>query len=126
MKREEFEKIVNSAIKTIPKKFLEEIENVDICVEDFPTPFQLKKLKRKDPFSILGLYEGVPKTKRGSSYGMVLPDKITVFQKPIERISSNKKEIEKIVKRVVWHEIAHHFGMDETQVQKVERKIKDK
>ncbi len=120
MDDKKFEEIVREGIKAIPKKFLEKLNNVEICIEEEPTPYQLQKLRtRKNPL-ILGLYEGVPQTKR-QHYGQVLPDKITVFKKPIERVASSQEQIKKIVTNTVWHEIAHHFGMDEKRVRETER-----
>ena len=121
MTEERFEKIVKEGIKAIPKRFLEKLDNVDIVIEDEPTSWQFKKLKTKNGFLIFGLYEGVPKTKRGS-YGMVLPDKITIFKKPIEQIARSEEGIKEIVKNTVWHEIAHHFGFSEEGVRKAESK----
>lgn len=123
MNREKFEKLVNEGIRAIPKRFLEKLDNVDIVIEDEPTPYQLRKLKLRKESLIFGLYEGVPQTKRWH-YGEVLPDKITIFKKPIERIAPSEEEIKKIVKNTVWHEIAHHFGMDEKRVREVESKRK--
>ncbi|MBZ9572957.1 metallopeptidase family protein [Patescibacteria group bacterium] len=115
MTRVQFEKLVSEAIRAIPKKFRDKLDNVDVVIEDWP--------KTPNKFSLIGLYQGVPKTKRTTSYSGVLPDKITIFQKPIERIGGNSKEkIRQIVKKTVWHEIAHHFGMDEKKVRKVENK----
>ena len=121
MTKEKFEKIVKEGIKAVPKRFLEKLENIDIVIEDEPNSYQLGKLKTRKNFLILGLYEGVPKTKRGS-YGMVLPDKITIFKKPIEKNAQTEKEIKEIVKNTVWHEIAHHFGFSEEGIRKAESK----
>lgn len=122
MTREEFEKLVNEGISAIPEKFLKRLENVDIVIEERPTNDQLKKVNIQNPFCLFGLYEGIPKTKRGSSYGMVLPDKITIFKEAIERSARNEEEIKEIVKNTVWHEIAHHFGMNEKEVREKEIK----
>jgi predicted Zn-dependent protease with MMP-like domain len=119
MDREKFEKLVNEAIKTIPKKFLEKLDNIDIVIEDTPAPYQLKKLKAGKSSIIFGLYEGIPKTKRWN-YGQVLPDKITIFKKPIERIAQSEEKMKEIIKNTVWHEIAHHFGMDEKRIREAE------
>jgi len=119
MDREKFEKLVNEAIKTIPKKFLEKLDNIDIVIEDTPAPYQLKKLKARKGSIIFGLYEGIPKTKRWN-YGQVLPDKITIFKKPIERIAQSEEKMKEIIKNTVWHEIAHHFGMDEKRIREAE------
>lgn len=121
MDREEFEEIVEEGIKAIPKKFLEKLNNVDICIEEEPTPYQLEKLRAKRGFLIFGLYEGIPQVKR-RSYGQILPDKITIFKKSIERVAKSKEEVKKAVKNTVWHEIAHHFGMDEREVYEAEKK----
>ena len=123
MGRKKFEKLVNEGIKAIPKKFLEKLDNVDIVIEDEPTPYQLRQLRMRKDFLIFGLYEGVPQTKRWQ-YGQVLPDKITIFQKPIERIANSEEEIKEIVKNTVWHEIAHHFGMDEKRIREIEHQHK--
>lgn len=123
MNREEFEEIVKEGIKDIPEKFLKKLNNVDICIEEEPTSYQLRKLRNKKGFLILGLYEGIPQTER-QGYGQVLPDKITIFKKSIERIAKSREEIKKTVKNTVWHEIAHHFGMDERQVRIAEKKQK--
>jgi len=126
MDHNEFEKIVIEGIKAIPEKFLEKLDNIDIVIEDNPTKEQLKELKVRNNNHLLGLYEGVPKTERWN-YAQVLPDKITIFNVPIERIAKSREEIKEIVKETVWHEIAHHFGMSEEQVKKSEiRKINNK
>ena len=127
MNQEKFEEIVKEGIGAIPERFLEKLDNVDIVIEDEPTPYQLRKLRALKSSIIFGLYEGVPQTKRWH-YGQVLPDKITIFKKPIENFARSEEEIKEIVKDTVWHEIAHHFGMDEKRVRKAEyqRKRKDK
>jgi len=123
MDHKEFEKIVKEGIKAIPKRFLEKLDNIDIVIEDEPNSWQLRKLKTRKGFLIFGLYEGVPRTKR-DSYGMVLPDKITIFKKPIEKIAQTEKEIREIVKNTIWHEIAHHFGFSEEGVRRAESRRK--
>jgi len=119
MTHEEFEQLVKEGIDAIDEKFLEKLKNVEIVVEDDPTPFQKEKLKLRGAL-LFGLYEGVPQTKR-EQYGQVLPDKITIFKNPIEKVFSNKDDIKKAVKDTVWHEIAHHFGMDEHRVREAEK-----
>ncbi len=119
MEIEKFEQLVNEGIKDIPQKFLDKLDNVGIVIEDNPTPEQLKKLKIRKNYVLFGLYEGIPKTKRWG-YADVLPDKITIFKNPIEQSAQTEGEIKKIVKETVWHEIAHHFGMDEKEVREAE------
>jgi predicted Zn-dependent protease with MMP-like domain len=124
MDTEKFEKLVNEGIKDIPQKFLDKLDNVGIVVEDNPSPEQLKKLKIRKNYFLFGLYEGIPKTKRWG-YSDVLPDKITIFKNPIEQSTQSEEEIKKIVKETVWHEIAHHFGMNEKEVRDAELRRKN-
>jgi len=121
MEREAFEKLVEEGVVLISKDFLAKLENVAIVVEEEPTEAQKKKLRLDEKFALFGLYEGVPQTKRGPNYGMTLPDKITIFQKPIEQFAKSAEEIRQIVKNTVWHEIAHHFGSDEQRVRQAEK-----
>lgn len=124
MTNEEFKQLVKEGIDAIPKKFLQRLKNVEICVEDNPTSQQLKSLHLpagERGGLLFGLYEGIPLTER-ESYGQVLPDKITIFKNQIEKASCSTEEAKKIVKETVWHEIAHHFGMSETEVEKSEKK----
>ncbi len=124
LEQEEFEGIVEQGIKAIPEKFLNKLKNVAIVIEDEPTPDQRRKLKLRSGWTLFGLYEGVPQISRGAGYSAVLPDKITIFKKPIEEAARDDKEIKEIVKNTVWHEIAHHFGMDEDRVRRAEEKRK--
>ncbi len=121
----EFEELVNEGIKAIPKRFLEKLNNIEIVIEDEPTPEQIRKLKLSKNSTIFGLYEGIPQTKRWH-YGQVLPDKITIFKNPIEEIARSEEEIKEIVKNTVWHEIAHHFGFDEKRIRELEVQKKKK
>ena len=118
--QEQFEQLVKEGIDAIDERFLSKLKNVEIVVEDDPTPFQKDKLKLRGAL-LFGLYEGIPLTKR-EQYGQVLPDKITIFKNPIEQVISRPEDIKKAVKDTIWHEIAHHFGMDEKQVREAERK----
>ncbi len=117
---EQFEQLVREGIDAVDERFLQKLKNVEIVVEDNPTPFQLEKLKLRGAL-LFGLYEGIPQTKR-EGYGQVLPDKITIFKNPIEQVYFRPEDIKKAVKDTVWHEIAHHFGMDEKQVRQAEKK----
>jgi predicted Zn-dependent protease with MMP-like domain len=120
MQKERFEALVVKALNELPLEFQSRLENVDVVVEDWPTSRQLSRMKLRSHAQLLGLYEGVPQTKRGRHYGMVVPDKITIFQKPIEARAGSDKEIEMEVQRVVRHEIAHHFGSGEETLRRLE------
>ncbi len=120
MEREKFEALVARAIDNLPSEFQRKLENVDIVVEEWPTSGQLGRAKHIHRTQLLGLYQGVPQTKRGRGYGLVLPDKISIFQKPIEAQCRFGDEIEVKIGEVVRHEIAHHFGLDERTLRKIE------
>ncbi len=122
MEREKFEALVTKAIENLPAEFRSKLENVDVLVEDWPTRGQLGRAKLRHPGQLLGLYEGVPQTRRGRGYGMVLPDKISIFQKPIEAQCRSADEVETKIGEVVRHEIAHHFGIDEMTLRRIEGK----
>ncbi len=124
MDRDKFEELVKQGIEAIPKRFLEKLDNVDIVIEDEPTEEQIEKLKLRKDVKLFGLYEGVPQIKRGH-YSWVLPDKITIFKNSIEEIAFSDTQIKEMVKKTVWHEIAHHFGMDEERVRRAEKRSKD-
>lgn len=123
MNSDKFEELVKEGIDAIPKRFLEKLDNVSIVIEDEPTEEQKKKFKLGNDLKLFGLYEGIPQTKRGF-YAGVLPDKITIFKKTFEEVFNSEEEIKEQVKKTVWHEIAHHFGMDEERVRKAEKNKK--
>ena len=118
----EFDELVNEAISTIPKEFTQKLENVAIVVAELPTKSQLNKIyKRGERGMLLGLYEGIPQTRRRNyGIGMVVPDKITIFKWPILQIAKSYEGVVEVVRNTVWHEIAHHFGMDEGMVRRAE------
>ena len=120
MEKDKFEGLVGKAIESLPLEFQRKLENVDIVVEEWPTAAQLRQAKIGSPGQLLGLYQGVPQTRRGRGYGLVLPDKISIFQRPIEAQCRFGYEIEAKIGEVVRHEIAHHFGLDEETLRKIE------
>lgn len=119
----EFKKYVSEALDRLPEFVLKKMSNVAIVIEEKPSLEQRKKLNLRKNEVLFGLYEGVPQTERGSVY-QNLPDKITIFKKAIERESKNKEEIKRLIIKTVWHEVAHHFGMDEEEVKR-EEKVRD-
>jgi predicted Zn-dependent protease with MMP-like domain len=121
MDREQFEWLVARAVDSLPEEFRTKLENIDVVVEEWPTQYQLAKTRLKRGQTLLGLYEGVPLTKRGVHYGLVPPDKITIFRKPIEAKCSHNAEITAEIQRVVRHEIAHHFGIGDARLRQIER-----
>jgi predicted Zn-dependent protease with MMP-like domain len=120
MQRDKFEALVTTALDSLPAEFHCKLENVDIVVEDWPTRRQLRQTRHRYPNQLLGLYQGVPQTRRGRRYGLVPPDKISIFQKPIEEQCRVDDAIEAKIREVVLHEIGHHFGLDEKALRKIE------
>jgi predicted Zn-dependent protease with MMP-like domain len=121
MDSQQFDKLVAQAIESLPHEFRERLENIDIVVADMPTPAQLRHLKGRRGEMLLGLYEGVPLTERTHNYGFVAPDKITIFQRPIEAMCRNDAQVVAEIRRVVRHEIAHHFGISDDRLEELGR-----
>ncbi len=108
----DFEQLIQEALDSLPDDLRGEMSNVEIVVEDEPPPGQ----------PLLGLYQGVPLTRRGINYSGALPDKITIYQGPLERIYGHDSELfARQVKRVVLHEIAHHFGISDERLVEIDR-----
>jgi len=120
MDRERFQWLVAKAVDSLPEGFRTKLENVDVVVEDWPTQGQLAEVGLRRRQTLLGLYQGVPLTKRGIHYGLVPPDKITIFQKPIEAKCRHDAKIISEIQRVVRHEIAHHFGIGDARPKQLE------
>jgi predicted Zn-dependent protease with MMP-like domain len=118
--RREFEEIVVSALRRLPKFFKRKMKNVDVTVENRAPQDLLSEMGLGSPFELLGLYQGVPLDRRGFYYGNVLPDKITLFQIPIESMCQTKEEVEEKVKEVVIHEVGHYFGLDDDKLRELE------
>ena len=108
--REAFEEAAISALRGLPPFLKKKMENVDVVIEDRASEEILLEMELRSPYQLLGLYQGVPYQRRGFYYGNVLPDKITLFQIPIESICRTREEIEEKVREVVIHEVGHYFG----------------
>jgi len=121
MDREKFEWLVARAVDSLPEEFSSKLENIDVVVEDWPSLGQMTRVGLKDDETLLGLYEGVPLTRRSSHYGLVPPDKITIFRKPIEAKCRYVAQITAEIQKVVRHEIAHHFGIGDARLEQIER-----
>jgi len=116
MTREKFEKLVIEALHHLPKVFKEALENVDVVVEEEHSPCKENGVIERHRRLVLGLYQGVPLTKRHQYYGMVMPDKISIFKDNIERVCKADKEIICLVAHTVQHELAHHFGISDDRL----------
>jgi predicted Zn-dependent protease with MMP-like domain len=119
MSRQIFERLVAEALDDLPESVQQRLDNVDVVVEDWPDQATLHRAGLRHPAQLLGFYHGVPHTKRSHSYGLVLPDKITIYRRPIEMRSRTTEEIRATVRRVVRHEIAHHFGIDDDRLREI-------
>lgn len=117
-----FARMVREAYLEIPARFRRRVANVAIVVEEEPSGDDLRRARCPRGSTLLGLYHGVPLTQRTSAYGMVLPDKISIYRGPIERCARNEAELRQIVKETLWHEVGHYFGMDEPRVRRAERR----
>ena len=111
--RERFEELVRKTIDELPVEFQEKIENADVVVETRPSREILRQQGIRPPGTLLGLYQGVPLEKRGVGYANVLPDRITIYQEPIEGLCTDEGEVREKVREVFMHELGHHFGMSE-------------
>lgn len=116
----EFEDIISLAIDSLPKKYTEKLQNVAIVWADEPSARQRERLKLHSGQSLFGLYEGVPKPGRGGNNNMVLPDKITIFKNPILTSVFDQAGLKEQVRHTLWHEIAHHFGLNHEQINRLE------
>lgn len=121
MNRDAFERAVSAAIDELPKDLLRQIANVAFVVEELPDDETLDMADLDDPMELLGFYHGIPLTERTSNYGMVLPDKISIYRQPILRTCRNDAEVRKTIRRTVRHEIAHYFGIDDDRLEEIGR-----
>ncbi len=119
--QKEFEELVVLALKRLPRFFKKKMKNVDVVVEDRASRDLLSEIGLNSPFELLGLYQGIPLDRRGFYYGNVLPDKITLFQIPIESMCQTKEEVEEKVREVMIHEVGHYFGLDDEKLRELEK-----
>jgi len=121
--RERFEKLVEEALKEIPRRFRKEMRNVAIVVEDEPSPELLAEMELDPGDSLFGLYQGTPLPERGWAHGNNLPDRISIYQKPTEEACVDDEEIRDCVAETVIHEFGHYFGLSEEEIEEIEEKF---
>ena len=119
IERETFEKLVVRALEELPAWVQAKLDNIEVTVAETPSVAQRRRLRLRHGATLLGLYEGVPQTRRTTHYGLVLPDKITLFRLPILAVCRTPEEVEARVRAVVIHELAHHFGIDDDRLQEI-------
>ena len=122
MTRARFERLVADAIETMPQSFRQAVRNVAVIVEDAPAPELLDDVGVDPPDTLFGLYEGVPLLERDWTHGNALPDRITLFQEPIEAASQNDNEIVVAIGETVIHEFGHYFGLSEEEIEEIEER----
>jgi predicted Zn-dependent protease with MMP-like domain len=122
MDLQEFQNVVDEVVQELPGEFASQLENVDIIVDIWPTQADLQSVYAHPGTTLYGLYQGIPKTKRGANYSGVLPDKITIFAGPILNFAPTLEAAKKQIRKTVLHEIGHYFGMTEDQIRAANRK----
>ena len=121
MTRSEFEALVESALKKLPRHFREKMANIAVVVEDWADEETLRDMDIEPPDTLYGLYRGVDITRRDSTYGNVLPDTIQIYQGPIEEDCADSEEMVELVRDVVIHEVGHYFGLDDETMECIEQ-----
>lgn len=117
---ERFDQLITRAMDELPQKYITGLENVAIIYEDEPSQQQKEKMRLDNNHLLLGLYEGIPLTHRGNGYTFVLPDKITLFKNSILAVVQNEAELFEQIKRTLWHEIAHYYGLDHARIDELQ------
>lgn len=122
MTRERFTRLVEAALEEIPRRFRAAMTNVAVIVEDEPPSEVLEEMEVEPPDSLFGLYHGTPLPERGWAYGNALPDRISIYQRPIEEACEDDEAIRDCVAETVIHEFGHYFGMTEEEIEEIEDK----
>ena len=122
MTRKRFECLVADALETIPQPFRGAVRNVAVIVEDAPPRELLDDMGIDPPDTLFGLYEGVPLPERDWTHGNALPDRITLFQEPIEEASQSDDEIVVSIGETIIHEFGHYFGLSEEEIEEIEKR----
>jgi len=116
--QDEFQDIIDTSITSLPKDYVDRLENVAFIVEDFPSDEQRRQLELRNDQTLFGLYEGVPLSRRQGTTKL-LPDKITLFKNPIESVSGSLAEVRTQIAKTIWHEVAHYYGLNHDQINKL-------
>jgi predicted Zn-dependent protease with MMP-like domain len=113
LSRREFEGLVEQEVESLPPTFVRRLDNVEVVVEDEPSQEDLELAGVEPGGTLFGLYHGVPQSERGTWYGNTLPDRIVIYQRPIEAVARDRREIRRQVRITLMHEIGHYFGLAE-------------
>jgi predicted Zn-dependent protease with MMP-like domain len=117
---EEFDQLISKAMGELPQEYIKGLNNIAILYADDPDQYQRAKAHLQPNSLLFGLYEGIPLTKRGAGYTFVLPDKITLFKNPILAVVHTPEQLFEHIKRTLWHEIAHFYGLDHDRIHHLE------
>ena len=120
MTRAEFEQLVAEAITLIPSRFRGAMRNLALVVEDEPTGELLAEMDIDPPDTLYGLYQGTPLTERDWGFGNQLPDRITIYQGPIEDEAEDDDDVRAIIGETLIHEVGHYFGLSEEEIEDIE------
>jgi predicted Zn-dependent protease with MMP-like domain len=122
MTRARFEQLVAEAIRTIPPRFRDQLRNIAVIVEDEPPDALLNDMEIDPPDTLFGLYQGTPLTERSWDYGNALPDRIVLYQGPIEDASDTEDDVVVSVGETLIHEVGHYFGLSEEELEEIEER----
>jgi predicted Zn-dependent protease with MMP-like domain len=122
MTRREFERLVAEAVTLIPARFRREMKNLSLVVEEQPEAELLAEMEIEPPDSLYGLYQGTPLTERPWGFGNTLPDRITIYQRPIEEDCEDEDEIRAVIGETLIHEVGHYFGLSEEEIEEIEER----
>jgi predicted Zn-dependent protease with MMP-like domain len=120
MSRDRFDAIVRQAMREIPREFRNRLHNVEIVIEDDPSPELLAEMGSEEGETLFGLYQGTPLTERSWAHGNTLPDRIVLFRRPLEAACEDEDQLIDEVCLTLIHEAGHYFGLSEAQIQQVE------
>jgi predicted Zn-dependent protease with MMP-like domain len=122
MTRAAFERLVREAVTLIPRRFRREITNLALVVESEPSGELLEEMEIEPPDTLYGLYQGTPLTERTWAYGNTLPDRIVIFQRPIEEDCQDEDDIRAVIGETLIHEVGHYFGLSEEEIEEIEER----
>lgn len=119
---QQFDQLITRAMDELPQEYITNLQNVAIVQQDFPTPEQIEKMKIDQHHVLLGLFEGIPLTQQGSGFSGMLPSKITLFKNSILAVVGDEAALLEQIKRTIWHEIAHYYGLNHSHMTALQTK----
>jgi predicted Zn-dependent protease with MMP-like domain len=119
MTQDQFDKLVGEALDGLPPELAKYMDNIAVTTAEWPSREELRQTGHRSPYALLGLYQGVPLTQRGRGYNLTPPDRIVLYQRPIEAVARTAEEIRALVQSTVIHEVAHHFGISDARLREL-------